>query len=93
MNCGKDNVAYCGGNGGGRGRGDGGGRGLRCGKIKKVVSRHIDSDVVDLNLCRGESDVANVSSGKGRSKKSDPKFPIKRHMLIKVVYGPMGRMW
>ncbi|KAM0067565.1 hypothetical protein Hdeb2414_s0002g00062781 [Helianthus debilis subsp. tardiflorus] len=81
MNCGKDNVAHCGGSGDGRGRGggDGGGRGLRGGKIKKVVSRRIDSDiVVDLNLRRGESDVANVASGKGRSKKSDPKNPNKK---------------
>ncbi|KAJ0626660.1 hypothetical protein HanHA89_Chr01g0016291 [Helianthus annuus] len=81
MNCGKDNVAHCGGSGGGRGRGggDGGGRGLRGGKIKKVVSRRIDSDiVVDLNLRRGESDVANVAYGKGRSKKSDPKNANKK---------------
>ncbi|KAJ0669131.1 hypothetical protein HanPI659440_Chr17g0697511 [Helianthus annuus] len=93
MNCGKDNVAHCSGSGGGRGRGggDGGGRGLRGGKIKKVVSRRINSDiVVDLNLRRGESDLANVASGKGRSKKSnvasgkgrskksDPKNPNKK---------------
>ncbi|KAJ0834631.1 hypothetical protein HanRHA438_Chr16g0745831 [Helianthus annuus] len=81
MNCGKDNVAHCGGSAGGRGRGggDGGGCGLRGGKIKKVVSRRIDSDiVVDLNLRRGESDVANVASGKGRSKMSDPKNPNKK---------------
>ncbi|KAJ0728222.1 hypothetical protein HanLR1_Chr07g0239171 [Helianthus annuus] len=83
MNCGKDNVAHCGGSGGGRGRGggDGGGRGLHGGKIKKVVSRRIGSDVtnvVDLNLRRGESDVTNVASGKGRSKKSDPKNPNKK---------------
>ncbi|KAJ0770657.1 hypothetical protein HanPI659440_Chr07g0260191 [Helianthus annuus] len=83
MNCGKDNVAHCGGSGGGcgRGGGDGGGRGLHGGKIKKVVSRRIGSDVtnvVDLNLRRGESDVTNVASGKGRSKKSDPKNPNKK---------------
>ncbi|KAJ0483384.1 hypothetical protein HanOQP8_Chr13g0502291 [Helianthus annuus] len=78
MDCGKDNVAHYGGSGGGRGRGggDGGGRGFRGGKIKKVVSRRIDSDiVVDLNLRRGESDVA---SAQGRSKKSDPKNPNKK---------------